>query len=346
LANDASPVSDNINNFPACGSLLSQSGDKAHYANGSHQIVGGALLTGSDDVYSLDNGNFVQCFCPENGGSGVQTNWYRTDSEVTGWFFVNGTQWNLGNFKYAAKNLDFNCHPTIVTTPATTESAPQPCNGCGGVSTPVCDSSKPLAPTNLTVVRTGTVAKLSWIESDNTTHYSIVYGTKPGLYEYGVVNTGKTNTFVVGSLDPGTKYYFAVNGVNNCMPSDKTSTGEILGASTIDGLATTGTMSQIIGLFSVCAISLILFIGISKLISLCENSENIHHIIEVTKTVAGLASAYCLNQLRNGNVVYVGKILQSSSFKLYELFSVATAGRYQNPYRNLPSAFAYSFSSY
>lgn len=95
--------------FPSCTEKLANPGDKAHYLTGMHQIVGGAVLSGSDDVYSLENNNYLQCFCPEIGTQGIQTNWWRTDSAVPGWFFLNGLQWNLGNFNYAAKNINFTC---------------------------------------------------------------------------------------------------------------------------------------------------------------------------------------------------------------------------------------------
>ena len=82
---------------------------KAHYANGMHQIIGGSLLSGSDNVYSLENNNFLQCFCPAVGDRGIQTNWLRAKYAINGWFFVNGAQWGLGNFGYAAQNIDFTC---------------------------------------------------------------------------------------------------------------------------------------------------------------------------------------------------------------------------------------------
>ena len=78
------PTPANVFNFPSCESLLSQPGDVAHYTAGMHQIVGGSLLSGNDDVYSLANNNFLQCFCPAVGNLGIQTNWLRTDDPLTG----------------------------------------------------------------------------------------------------------------------------------------------------------------------------------------------------------------------------------------------------------------------
>ncbi|GEM_PF-3511324 len=109
--NKSSCSADNTFNFPSCP--LSTPGDKAHYTTGNHQVIGGSVLSGSDDVYSLENNNFLQCFCPAVGTGGIQTNWLRSDNPVAGFpFFVNGTQWNLGNVTYAAQNINFTCQST------------------------------------------------------------------------------------------------------------------------------------------------------------------------------------------------------------------------------------------
>lgn len=105
--------------FPSC---LSQTGngDKAHYASGLHQIVGNGLLEGQDDVYTLSNGNFLQCFVPPDKKVCIQTNWWRTDLELAGWFSVNGSQWNLGDLHYLAQNINYNCVPEPSPSPSPT----------------------------------------------------------------------------------------------------------------------------------------------------------------------------------------------------------------------------------
>ena len=71
----------------------------------------------SNDVYFANQGNAVQCFCPVTG-TGIQTNWWKTD-ESAGWINIgNGLQWNLENANYFALNLDWNCNK-IVTPPFT-----------------------------------------------------------------------------------------------------------------------------------------------------------------------------------------------------------------------------------
>lgn len=129
----------NINqpDFPTCQSLFGTTGDKVSYESGIHQIVGGGLVDGSDNVYSQVNGNYLQCYCPAIGTSGIQTNWWLADSfsqeDVDyylsmGWFYENGEQWDLGNHMFLAKNMDSVCaHPTPTVTPTVTPSpTPQP----------------------------------------------------------------------------------------------------------------------------------------------------------------------------------------------------------------------------
>ncbi len=292
--------------FGSCQSVLNIPGDVAHYDQGNHQIAGGTLMSGSDNVFSISGGNFRQCFCPASGSNGIQTNFLKTDQPVEGWMFLNGSQWGLSDHNYAAQNSSFNCQPQTQVTP-TPFPAPQPCNGCSGPPTaPVCNSQQLLPPTNFTVIRTPTSAKLSWNKVDNADHYSIVYGTKPDVYEFGVVNTGNTNNFTVGSLDPKQKYYFAIYSVNNCMPSNITTGGQVL------GLASTGSAEQIMFSFAAGFVFLLLFAGVSKLIRACENNENIQTIINFTQklTMDTAFSLHCL--LRDGILVYVGPILQPS----------------------------------
>src|SRR6476469_7676231 len=67
-----------IPSFPVCsnptGSLLAQ------YNSGVHGIVGNTnQFSGSDSVFSLSDGNALQCFCGDNG-AGIQTNWLKIGS--------------------------------------------------------------------------------------------------------------------------------------------------------------------------------------------------------------------------------------------------------------------------
>lgn len=118
--------------FPSCQEQLAKgSGAVAHYDSGEHQVVGGGRVTGEDDVFSLPEGNFLQCFCPKDDaedGKGVQTDWWRTDlSSFSGFpFSENGLQWNLGDFRYLARNKDFSCAPLTPTPTPTLTPTPTP----------------------------------------------------------------------------------------------------------------------------------------------------------------------------------------------------------------------------
>jgi hypothetical protein len=140
-----------IPSFPMCVSYIGQTGDKAHYDRGVgnlHQIIGDeGKVAGGDDVFRLGNGNYLQCFCPDEGSAGIQTNWFRTNDPIIGWFFVNGSQWGLGNFMYAAQNIPFNCDPG---TPTPTPS-PTPfdiCINIDGIQTTVPEGWYQVSPDN------------------------------------------------------------------------------------------------------------------------------------------------------------------------------------------------------
>lgn len=107
-----------VPSFPSC---TNPSGNiKVEYVTGQHAIVGeSSLKTGADKVYSLFDGNTLQCFCPENG-EGIQTNWWRLTGNLTqneinslknqGWHYVpSGRDWGLSSDPYLAKNESYNC---------------------------------------------------------------------------------------------------------------------------------------------------------------------------------------------------------------------------------------------
>lgn len=103
--------------FPAC--INPQGTVKAHYAQGTHGIVGNSgTYTGSDTVYQITDKTVMQCFCAENG-EGIQTNWFEvsnlSESDiknliVQGWILVpNGALWGLNNASYLAQNSTYSC---------------------------------------------------------------------------------------------------------------------------------------------------------------------------------------------------------------------------------------------
>ena len=146
-----------------------EAGDIAHYETGVHQIVGGGLLEGSDDVYSAESGNALQCFCPVEGASGIQTVWWKigdlSQEEIDGflnqgWILDNGKEWNLENTNYLAKNSEFSCAepsptptPTPTSTPTPTPTATptptptpgdEPDSSCSTLSASPADGTAPL----------------------------------------------------------------------------------------------------------------------------------------------------------------------------------------------------------
>ncbi len=235
--------------FPTCsnpnGTLT------VNYTDGIHGIVGNsATYSGSDKVFSLENGNALQCFCAADN-QGIQTNWWKvssiTESEIQtlknlGWHFIpDGRAWGLMEGPYMAQNITYTCgsNANVISAASSQSGAPQ------------CNSDKPGTPILLSVNQNGSSATLTWSKADKATHYVISYGVVKGIYPYGVPNTGNVTSFTVNQLDPSKKYYFQVIAVNECMPGDPATEGN----GQVLGLATTGTQKSIL-LFSLLGILL------------------------------------------------------------------------------------------
>lgn len=99
--------------------------------------------------------------------------------------------------------------------------------GYGTVSTPTCDNEKPGQPVlyepNHSLLPKATGAgevRLNWLKAARANKYTIGFGTSPSNYIYGANDIADTNNFTVRFLTPGTRYYFAVKGVNECKPGD------------------------------------------------------------------------------------------------------------------------------
>ncbi len=94
----------------------------ATYATGNHQIAGGSLLSGSDNVYRLTDRVYVQCYCPDSSNTshyGIQSNWIHESYlnadqrhllTQNGWMRIeNGSQWNLSSGAYYVRNTQYQC---------------------------------------------------------------------------------------------------------------------------------------------------------------------------------------------------------------------------------------------
>lgn len=109
---------------PAFGSCLNPQGEiVASYGNGTHGVPGrDNSYTGTDNVYSIGNGNYAQCLCPD-GGNGIQTNWLKVSADEQdkikvyqsqGWIYIpDGSAWGLSADPYLAMNSEFACNPQI-----------------------------------------------------------------------------------------------------------------------------------------------------------------------------------------------------------------------------------------
>lgn len=113
------------------------------YTTGSHGIVGQpGVFTGSDNVFKIDNTRTVQCYCNENGNSGIQTNWWKvtgiTQDEINiyknlGWSFIpDGSVWGLDAEPYLAININNACSGQVGGTTNSSSSSSTNNSGIGG----------------------------------------------------------------------------------------------------------------------------------------------------------------------------------------------------------------------
>lgn len=104
--------------FPLCTNP--QGSVKVSYSTGTHGIPGRfETFTGSDTVYQVSPDTLVQCFCPESGSEGFQTDWWKvshlSEDEIQnlindGWIYIpNGALWGLDEDPYLAQNLNYDC---------------------------------------------------------------------------------------------------------------------------------------------------------------------------------------------------------------------------------------------
>src|SRR5260221_3300444 len=104
--------------FPQCSNKIVSSGDRKHEIDGTHHVPSHDDIDGSRDLYTLTDGNFVECTCPNDGGTGIQTDWWyisglplgQVDIHAytrDGWISENGNDWDLLDGNYLAKPEDF-----------------------------------------------------------------------------------------------------------------------------------------------------------------------------------------------------------------------------------------------
>lgn len=93
-----------------------------------------------------------------------------------------------------------------------------------GWAAPACTATKPgSAPTITNTVNGDNSITLTWSKASNPfTHYLVAYGTSSGSIEYGNPNVGNADTtsYTIKGLSGGTRYYFKIKAINDCMPGD------------------------------------------------------------------------------------------------------------------------------
>jgi len=134
----------------------------------------------------------------------------------------------ISNSPTPAPTVEANSNPSPqpTTSPQTTTTNTTPVGSADTTGTqtkPItCQNTPPTSPQLLSVTPlTQTAVKLTWTKVPSATHYAVSYGTKSGQYTFGISNTGDTASFAVKELDVNTRYYFVVQAINACAPSEK-----------------------------------------------------------------------------------------------------------------------------
>jgi len=128
-----------IPQFPSC--TAPQGNIKVYYDTGVHGIPGKSeTFKGSDTVYVVSDSTLMQCFCPENGNTGIQTNWWKISTleegmvkSLTdqGWIYIpDGSLWGLEAVNYFAKNSEYTCRASSGGGESNSSSSSQ--EGIGG----------------------------------------------------------------------------------------------------------------------------------------------------------------------------------------------------------------------
>ncbi len=196
-------------------------------------LVSSFLLASQSSVFAMSGPTGLNQIRTEAGpGAGqITINWQRYNSDITGYLIRYGT--SAGKYQYAADNIGNIATYTIgYLTPGVRYyfrlypyrngqlSDPlSPEFSDVAMSTPrmVIGTSGPYGQRNLRAVAgpgAGQVT-LNWVRFyADVDNYHVTYGLKPGTYIYGAQNIGAAsnglNTFVVGHLTPGVRYYFSI----------------------------------------------------------------------------------------------------------------------------------------
>lgn len=151
-----------------------------------------------------------------------------SNGKFTGTIGTSGS--TVGRISFDCTNCSVNTDwkPTCTTSTPTPTPTPSSSTSSSTTSTgwaaPACTATKPgSAPTITNTVNGDNSITLTWSKAkDPFTHYLVAYGTSSGSIEYGNPNVGNADTtsYTIRGLSGGTRYYFKIKAINDCMPGD------------------------------------------------------------------------------------------------------------------------------
>ena len=183
-----------------------------------------------------------------------------TDAEVAGYdesslliYRYDGAAW----YELTGCSVDTSANTVSCTTTAfstfvmfgeesatvTSSSSSSSSSSTSTTSSTTCDDPRPYGKTAWiygAIPLSSSSIELYFTDADGPiSNYVLEYGTKPGVYQYGVDNLGGRGDgykrYTVQSLTPGTTYYFRVKAVNGCAHGEWSSvkSGKTMGGTTL-----------------------------------------------------------------------------------------------------------------
>lgn len=117
-----------------------------------------------------------------------------------------------------------NSGPSNLLSPSSPQTQPATSPSSNSIGNDLaCSDTKPSTPKLVSAkISAKNQVTLSWTKPEGpVTGYVIFYGLNPNADQYAtLLNSDSATSMTINHLSPNTKYYFKIQSLNNCVPSD------------------------------------------------------------------------------------------------------------------------------